>query len=64
MCREELPLPRLSGRATDHSLVGRKPTLSEVQEIVVALIKEIRRGQEPLVDIIPWEDYIGVDLEV
>jgi hypothetical protein len=44
-------------------LLGRKPSLSEAQEVVVALIYEIRAGKEPLVDVIPWEDYIGVDLE-
>jgi len=46
-----------------HELLGRKPTQSEAQEVVVALINEIREGAEPLVDVIPWENYIGVDLE-
>jgi hypothetical protein len=45
------------------ALVGRKPTLAEAQEVVVALVNELRVGEEPLVDIIPWEDYIGIDLE-
>jgi len=45
------------------SLLGRKPTQAEAKDCVVALIDEIRVGREPLVEIIPWEDYIGVDLE-
>lgn len=44
-------------------LLGRKPKASEAKEVVVALINEIRAGKQPLVEIIPWEDYIGVDLE-
>lgn len=44
-------------------LVGRKPTVAEAREVVVQLINELRRGREPLVEIIPWENYIGVDLE-
>jgi hypothetical protein len=45
------------------NLVGRKPTASEAREVVVALINELRAGREPLVDVIAWETYIGVDLE-
>ena len=44
-------------------LLGRKPTLSEAQEIVETLINELRAGKQPLVEILPWENYIGVDLE-
>ena len=45
------------------SLFGRKPTQSEARETLVALINEIRAGKQPLVEIVPWENYIGVDLE-
>jgi predicted regulator of amino acid metabolism with ACT domain len=44
-------------------LLGREPSLSEAQEVVVVIINEIREGKEPLVDVVPWENYIGVDLE-
>ena len=44
-------------------LVGRKPTLSDVQEIVITLINAVREDKQPLIDIIPWENYIGIDLE-
>jgi len=44
-------------------LLGRKPKSGEAREVVVALINEIRAGKQPLVEIIPWEDYIGIDLE-
>ena len=44
-------------------LLGRKPAASEAREVVVTLINEIRAGEQPLVEIVPWEDYIGVDLE-
>ena len=46
------------------TLLGRKPTQNEAREIVVALINEIRAGREPFVEIVPWENFIGVDLEV
>lgn len=45
-------------------LLGRKPTQSEARETVVALVNEVREGKKPLVDVVPWENYIGVDLEV
>jgi hypothetical protein len=45
------------------ALVGRKPTPQEAREVVVQLINEIRAGGEPLVDVIAWEAFIGVDLE-
>lgn len=45
------------------SLLGRKPTMDEARDAVVAIIKELREGEQPLVEIIPWEEYIGVDLE-
>jgi len=45
-------------------LLGRKPTQNEAREIVVALINEVRAGREPFVEIVPWENFIGVDLEV
>ena len=48
---------------TLRGLVGRKPTQAEAREIVVQLINEIRAGRQPLVETIPWEEYIGVDLE-
>jgi len=44
-------------------LVGRAPTLQEAQEVVVQLINELRAGRQPLVEVIPWEDFIGIDLE-
>lgn len=44
-------------------LLGRRPTPDEAREVVVALINEIRAGRQPLVEIVPWENYIGVDLE-
>ncbi len=44
-------------------LVGRKPTLAEAQEVLVQLINEVRSGGDPVIDVIPWEDYIGIDLE-
>ena len=46
------------------NLLGRKPTQNEAREIVVALINEVRAGREPFVEIVPWENFIGVDLEV
>ena len=45
------------------SLLGRKPTMDEARDAVAAIIKELREGKQPLVEIIPWENYIGVDLE-
>jgi hypothetical protein len=45
-------------------LLGRRPTQSEAREVVVALINEIRAGEQPLVEVVPWENFIGVDLEV
>jgi hypothetical protein len=45
-------------------LLGRKPSIGEAQETVVALINEIRARKDPLVDVINWENYIGLDLEV
>ncbi len=44
-------------------LLGRKPVLSEAGEVIIALINEIRAGKQPLVEIIPWENFIDVDLE-
>lgn len=46
------------------NLIGRKPSEQERKEIFVKLISELREKKEPLIEIIPWENYIGVDLEV
>lgn len=45
------------------ALLGRKPTQAEAKDCVVALINQVRVGREPLVEIVPWEDFIGIDLE-
>lgn len=44
-------------------LVGRSLELSDLQDVVVTLINEIREGRRPLLQRFPYEDYIGVDLE-
>jgi len=44
-------------------LVGRRPTQAEAREIVVTLINELRIGRQPILEILPWENYIGIDLE-
>ena len=48
---------------TLRTLVGRKPIQSEAQEIIVTLIDDIRAGKQPFVEIVPWETFIGIDLE-
>jgi hypothetical protein len=45
------------------ALLGRKPTQTEAREIVVALINEVRQGKQPFVEVVPWETFIGIDLE-
>jgi len=45
------------------ALLGRKSTLAEAKEVVVTLINEVRQGKQPLVEVVPWETFIGIDLE-
>ena len=45
-------------------LVGRKPTKQEVVDVVVAMVKEIRRRRETLFrPVFDFDNLIGVDLE-
>jgi len=44
-------------------LVGRPLTTTDMKNVVVAVINEIRTGKLPLVETFPYENYIGVNLE-
>jgi len=44
-------------------LVGRPLTATDMKNVVVAVINEIRAGKLPLVETFPYENYIGVNLE-
>jgi hypothetical protein len=43
-------------------LLGRNPTLAEAKQVVVTMFNEIRRNGQVLEDV-PWESMIGVNLE-
>jgi len=45
------------------SLLGRPLTLTDLRQIVVTMVNEIRQGKQPLLEVFPYENYIGVDLE-
>ena len=44
------------------TLVGRALTTTDLKNIVVTMINEIRAGKQ-LLETFPYENYIGVDLE-
>jgi hypothetical protein len=44
-------------------LMGRRPTAEECKTIFVKMINELREKKEPFMDVIPWENYINIDLE-
>ena len=44
-------------------LMGRKPTVNEAKDMLVEMINKIREGEATILDLVPWENYIGVDLE-
>lgn len=46
-----------------YRLMGRRPNLYEFREIVIELFNDIRSGEELFVEVVPWENWIGVDLE-
>jgi|GEM_PF-5907478 len=43
-------------------LVGRNPTQAEVKDIIVTLFNSVRKGAD-IVESVPWENWIGADLE-
>lgn len=45
------------------SLLGRNPSQNEAREIVVALINDVRAGKAKIVEVVPWENFVGIDLE-
>ncbi len=44
-------------------LVGRPLTTTDMKNVVVAIINEIRAGKLPLVETFPYENYIDINLE-
>jgi len=44
-------------------LIGRTLTLTDLKNVIVTLINEIRQGKSELSERFPYETYIGVDLE-
>ena len=45
------------------SLIGRELTLTDLKDIIITLINEMREGKNPLLETFHYENYIGVDLE-
>lgn len=44
-------------------LMGRRPTSEECRQIFVRMVDELRAGKQPFEEVIPWENFIGMDLE-
>ena len=44
-------------------LVGRPLTLTDLKNIVITMINEIRVGKQPLLETFSYENYINIDLE-
>ena len=44
-------------------LIGRTLNLTDLKNVTVTLINEIRQGKSELAERFPYESYIGVDLE-
>jgi len=44
-------------------IVGRTLTLTDLKNVIVTLINEIRQGKTPLLEVFSYEDYINIDLE-
>ena len=43
--------------------LGRPLTLTDVKQVIVALVNEVRAGKSPLPEDFNYADFIGVDLE-
>lgn len=44
-------------------LMGRRPSVEECKQILVKMINDLRAGRQPFEEVIPWENFINVDLE-
>lgn len=44
-------------------LLGRNPTVQDLQEIVIQIVNEVRRGKRPFLEKYDYSKWIGVDLE-
>jgi len=44
-------------------LIGRNPTQEECKEIFIKMINELREKKKPFLDIIPWENFMNINLE-
>jgi len=44
-------------------LLGRKPTVQDLKEILVNIINEVRKQKEPFLGRFDYTKFIGVDLE-
>ena len=59
-----IPLSEVIERMKSFSaLIGRKPSLQEVKEMIIVLVNELRRQREPFVKRYDFSAWIGVDLE-
>ena len=43
--------------------LGRPLTLTDVKQVIVALVNEVRTGKSPIPEDFNYTDFIGVDLE-
>ena len=43
--------------------LGRPVTLTDVKQVIVALVNEVRTGKSPIPEDFNYADFIGVDLE-
>lgn len=45
------------------ALLGRKPTLQDLREIILQIVNEVRKGRQPFLERFDYSQFIGVDLE-
>lgn len=44
-------------------LLGRRPTLQDLEEIITQIVNEVRQGRKPFLERFDYSQFIGVDLE-
>jgi hypothetical protein len=45
------------------SLLGRKPTVQDLEEIIIQIVNEVRIGKTPFLEKYDYSGFIGKDLE-
>jgi len=46
-----------------HGLLGRKPSLQDLKEIIVQMINEVRKGRKPFLEAYDYSKFININLE-